>query len=282
MTPINQHVPITPTHGIAAQPRARGRVTLAAKHARGRTVLGTLYQDGSARCLLPRRAGPGLEAVLLNTAGGITGGDAFDYAATARDGTDLTVTTQACERAYKAQPGLTGRVRNTLRVGAGARINWLPQETILFNGAALDRNLSIDMAQDATLLMVEPLVFGRTAMGETLTDASLHDRIEIRRAGVPLFTDAMRLEGDIAAHLARPFVAAGACAMAALVYVATDAEGQLPAIRRMLPEAAGATLIAPDVLVLRMLAPDSYGLRTSLLPVLTHLNGADLPRCWKI
>jgi len=243
-------------------------------------VLDALHQSGSSKCLFPRNTAHAFEAVVLNTAGGVTGGDRFSVSALAGTGTVMTATTQACERAYKAQPGEIGEIRNQLRIAHGARLNWLPQETILFNDCALNRRLSVDMARDATLLMVEPLVFGRAATGETLTRVLFRDRIEIHRDGAPLYIDAMTLSGDAHAHLAKPFTANGAGAMASLVYVADDAPRFLTSIRAALPETAGTSLLQDDVLVLRILAPDSFDLRQSLMPILKTLNGDDLPRCW--
>lgn len=248
----------------------------------GRSVVDKLYQAGSAKCLFPRSSGTALDAVLLNTAGGVTGGDRLAVSLHATAGSCLSVTTQACERAYKAQPGEVGQVRNTLHVGAGARVNWLPQETILFDGSALDRRLSVALEPEASLLLVEPLVFGRAAMGEVLNRAFLTDRIDIRRRGTPIYIDSIRLQGNVAAHLARRFIADGAGAMAALIYVTADAEAQLPSLRRLLPETAGASLIGDDVLVARFLARDSFALRRGLLPVLQLLNNDEIPRCWMI
>ncbi|MCE8516279.1 urease accessory protein UreD [Ruegeria pomeroyi] len=247
-----------------------------------RSVLDHLHQAGSFKCLFPRPAGRGLDAVLLNTAGGITGGDRFRFTGAAASGTTLTLTSQACERIYKAQPDSWGQVSTSLMIEPGARLNWLPQETILFNRSALDRRLRIDMAPDATLLMVEPLVFGRAAMGETLTDIRLRDRVEIRRGAAPVFLDAMRFSGDLHAHLARPHIANGAGAMALVVLAAPTAEVRLTPVRALLPDTAGASLIKPDLLVIRMLAENSFTLRRDLLPVLRLLNDDTLPRCWML
>lgn len=264
------------------QPRAQGSLRLSTKLAKRRTVIDGLYQAGSSKCLFPRTNGLGLEAVFLNTAGGVTGGDAFTYCAKANAGTTLTITTQACERAYKAQPGQIGSVRNRLRIASGARINWLPQETILYNQSALNRRLSVDMQAGGSFLMVEPLVFGRAAMGETLTQAFFRDRIEIQRNGAPVYLDALSLQGNVSRHLSRPFIANGAKAMSSLVYIADDAQLQLAKVRQLLPETSGASLLHDDVLVLRMLAEDSFYLRQTLIPVLNLLNGNELPRCWMI
>jgi len=265
-----------------APPRAQGTIRLSTKVLGNRSVLDGFRQSGSFKCLFPRSDDTGLDAVLLNTAGGITGGDVFRFTGHAAEGTTLTLTTQACERAYKAQPGPFGQITNHLRVDASARLNWLPQETILFNGSALDRRLVIDLAPDANALMVEPLVFGRAAMGEVLTDIRLRDRIEIRRDDTPVFLDATRFTGDLAAHLAKPHIANGAGAMALVVLASATAEGQLDPIQRMLPETAGASLIRNDLLAIRLLAENSFALRRTLMPILRRLNNDTLPRCWMI
>ncbi|MBB97700.1 MAG: urease accessory protein [Rhodobacteraceae bacterium] len=272
----------TPCVRGGAQPRAQGQVRVTAKARDGAAVIDDLHQQGSLKALFPRSRGAALDAVLLNTGGGVTGGDRFDVAIGAGPDTHLTVTTQAAERAYKAQPQETGRLRNRLTVQAGARLDWLPQETILFDGAAVDRRLSADLAVDATLLLVEPLVFGRHAMGETLRSGRFTDRIDIRREGVPLFADRTALSGDIAAHLARPGVAAGAGAMASVVYAAADAERHLPALRACLPATGGASLIRDGLLFARLLAPDSFTLRKHLLPLIDLLSTTPLPRTWTI
>ncbi|TCM85734.1 urease accessory protein UreD [Rhodovulum steppense] len=263
-----------------AQPRAQGLVRLSAKPGLHGTAIAGLRQSGAFKALFPRPRDGALDAILVNTAGGITGGDRFEADLQAQPGSHLRVTTQAAERAYRAQPGERGRVTNRLNVAAGARLDWLPQETILFDGAALDRRLVADLAPGARLLLVEPLVFGRAAMGEVLHAVSFRDRIEIRRAGVPLYLDALRLEGDLAAHLARPAVAFGAGAMASLILVAPEAEAHLAPLRALMPATGGVSLIGADLLALRLLAPDSFALRRVLVPVLGRLTDDALPRSW--
>ena len=143
----------------------------------------------------------------------------------------------------------------------GGSLHWLPQELILFDRCALRRRLSIDLAPKARLLMVEPIVFGRAAMPEVLSDVMFQDRIRITRAGLPLYIDGIDLKGDAAKHFARPAVASGAGAMASLVMVAPDAQRHLKAVHTLLPQSAGASLLAEEMLVIRQLARDSFGLR---------------------
>lgn len=264
------------------QPRARGQVRVSSKLRDGRSVLDALHQSGSMKTLFPKAGARHLEAVLLNTAGGVTGGDQFDVSVAAQAETHMVLTTQAAERAYRAQPRETGRIRNRLTVEPGARLDWLPQETILFDGAAIDRRLTAEIHDAAQLLIVEPVVFGRLAMGETLRSGAFRDRVDIRRDGKLIFSDRTALNSPISAHLARPTIAAGAGAMATIVYAAPDADLKLNAIREHLPNAGGASLIRKGLLISRLLAPDSFTLRKFLLPIIDTLSSTPLPRTWTI
>lgn len=219
---------------------------------------------------------------MVNTAGGITGGDQYTLAATVGAGGTLTLTTQAAERAYRAQVGEIGSVATTLTVEDHATLNWLPQELILFDHCALRRRLQIDLHGSAELLMVEPVVFGRAAMNERLTEVFFRDYIRINRDAQPIYLDGMDLSGDAAAHTARRAIAGGARAMASVVLVRPDAAAQLDALRAMLPPTAGASLLANDILVVRQLAEDSFALRRDLMPILSHLTNNSLPISWRL
>ena len=247
----------------------------------GAVRLKDLHQAGAMKLLFPQGR-PHPEAVMVNTAGGITGGDRFSVWAAALAGGRLTVTTQAAERAYRAQPGETGRMETRLELASGAQLNWLPQETILFEGCCFARSLHVEMAADARFLMVEPVVFGRMAMQEELRDATFRDRVEIHRDGQLIYYDGVDLTGDVAATLDRPAVAAGARAMAALVLAAPDADAWLKPLREMLPATGGVSLVSDGLLVLRLLAEDSFTLRRSLVPILDRLTENGLPRCWRL
>lgn len=276
---MTAHMPMTTA--LPAQPRAIGAVRLSTKALGAASVLGDLYQQGAAKAVFPR-ANRGMTAVLLNTSGGVTGGDRFAYEAEAGTGTHLTLTTQACERAYRAQPGETGRVSTTLRVADGASLWWLPQETLVFDGCALERRLACDITGTGRALIAEPVCLGRLAMGEAQVQGHLSDRIGITRDGAPLVRDGWTLSGDITAQMAHPASGGGNAAMVSLTCVAPDAEARLGPIRALLPDSGGASLLARDVLVLRLLAASGYHLRRHLLPILDHLTHSDMPLCWRL
>ena len=280
---INQTAAIDLRARSAPQPRAVGTGLVAVRaDVHGVTRISDLRQSGSTKLVFPTVFRPEAEAILVNTAGGITGGDKYILSAAVGPNATLTLTTQAAERAYRAQPGEVGNVLTTLDVQSGGRLNWLPQELILFDHCALRRRLDVTLAEHAELLLVEPVVFGRAAMKEELRNVLFSDRIRICRETDPIYIDGMDLRGDAAAHLAQSATAGGAGAMVSLVLAAPDAANRLDRLRQMLPSTGGASLIREDVLVLRLLAPDSFELRRVLVPILDHLTQNTLPTSWRL
>lgn len=255
---------------------------MGAKDVAGHTRLDTLHQRGSLKALFPRGTRKDLHTVFVNTAGGITGGDAFTFDLTAREASRLSVSSQAAERAYRAQPGTTGTVQLTASVAADARLDWLPQETILFEGASLRRRISVHLAPTASFFCVEPIVFGRTAMGETVTRLAFTDQWRIYRDDTLIFADALRLDGNATRILDHAATTNGHIAIATLLLVALDAERYLVPIRKLLPETAGASLIRDGVLAARLTAPDSFDLRRTLVPAIETLSDAPLPKVWSL
>ena len=263
--------------------RAYGQLDIAAHRNNGDvTRLRNLRQQGSYRAIFPRPISGNIEAVMINTAGGVTGGDRFSTNVTAHDTACISITTQAAERIYRATAPATGVVKTMLCAEKDAQLYWLPQETILFDGARLRRSLDVDLHPTARFLMIEPLVFGREASGETLHSGMLDDRVTINRDGQPIYLDRIMLEGDIAASLARPAVANGARAVANIVLVDPNLQTLLAGLRDLLPRQAGASLLSENVLVARILAADSYALRCALFPILTLLTNNAVPKNWRL
>ena len=248
----------------------------------GATRLARLYQEGCAKIRLPRDAAArSLEAVLINTAGGLTGGDRLRWAAEVAAGAALTLTTQACEKVYRAAEG-RAETTTELSAAAGARLDWLPQETILFDGGAFSRRLEIDLAPGARLLAMEAVVLGRTAMGERVGHGALQDRWRVRREGRLIFADDLRLEGSVCEAAARAPVLAGGCAFAAVLLAADDVERLLPPVRAAIGGAGGASAF-DGKLFARIAAADGLALRRALIPTLEVLrDGEPLPRVWRL
>jgi urease accessory protein len=247
------------------------------------TVLADLRQEGCLKARFPR-AVAWADVVTLNTSGGIAGGDRLEMEIVLAAGTRASIASQAAERFYRVLPGEpAARLRTQIEVAEGAAAEWLPQESILFDGSALDRALDVNLAEDACFLGVESLLFGRAAMGEQVRQAALHDVIRLRRGGELFFHDAIRLHGDVAALLQRPAVAAGGRAVATMIYVAPDALERTDALRAAFasaPAEAGASAWN-GMLVGRMVAADGASLRATIVAGLTSLRaGRPLPRVW--
>lgn len=265
-----------------AHQRARGCAEVAFSRREGAIRLDRLYQAGCAKALLPRTYGADPEIVLINTAGGVTGGDRIDYGITAGTGSRLVATTQAAERIYRAAEG-SARIETRLTLGPGATLDWLPQETILFDGSRLTRRLRADLAEDATLTALEMLMFGRAAMGESVATGALSDTWEIRRGGRLVHMEALRVVGDIARAAAGSATLAGNRALATLVVAGPDAGDRLMAARARLAHLDGVLAAASakdDVLILRFLAPDLTPLRAALTRFLMAFRSVGLPRVW--
>lgn len=265
--------------------RAEGMITARFRQVGGRTALDRVHEAGGLRLRFPnvgRGMFPDLEAVCINTGGGMVGGDRADYRFTAEASAAVTVTTQSAEKIYRAEGEATS-VRVGLDLEAGATLEWLPQETILYDTVGLRREMNVVMAEDARLLLAETLVFGRLAMGETVRIGHLHDRWRVRRGGRLIFAEDLRLDGEIAAGLDRPAVAAGGRALATVLLVAPGAERALETVRSSLAQAsAEAAASAWDgLLVVRALSPSPDRLRATILPVLETLRARAAPRVWQ-
>jgi urease accessory protein len=216
------------------------------------------------------------EAILINTSGGLAGGDRFAFDITAEENATLIITSQAAERVYRSL-GPAAEVDVTLTVRPGASLMWLPQETILFDGAALSRRLTADLSGRSRFLAVESIIVGREAMGETVRQARLSDRWRIRQDGKLVFADDVAFDG---APPATATTLGEARAFATVVLVAPDAEDFLPRVRAAIGP-RGAASAWSGKLVARLVARDGFDLRKSLIPALAALaGGGGLPKTW--
>ncbi len=245
-------------------------------------MLDQFRQEGCLKARLPRpERGAWTNAVTLNSSGGVAQGDRLTSAITAGAGTRLTVASQAAERFYRSPGGDPATVRTMLTVAPRAALEWLPQETILFERSAMDRRLEVELAPSAWFLGVETLVFGRALMGETVHQAMVRDTIRVSRDGRLLWHDAIRLNGAVQTVLDRPAVAAGGRAMATLFFAAPDAAGALDKLRAALaPFQTGASAL-DGLLVARIVAADGACARAAIVAGLAALRGGrPLPRVW--
>ncbi|MBX9595248.1 MAG: urease accessory protein UreD [Roseomonas sp.] len=262
--------------------RSRGRAELGLVAAPGGARIAHLYQSSPLRMLFPDSdpAEP-KQAALVNVAGGLAGGDSLEVAITLGPRARFTATTPAAEKIYRTL-GPETEISSSLRLEAGSVCEWLPQETIVFDGARLTRRMGVDIAGDATLLAAEMLVLGRAARGERFTQGAVHDRWRIRRDGRLLWADAFRLADPGAA--ASPFVLDGAGAVATLLLAAPEAASHRDLLRDLTDGRAG--VVAPGLLLARWMG-EAGAVRAGVARALVALRQAALslpprlPRLWR-
>lgn len=267
--------------------RATGHIALSVSAHDGITRRTRVHEDGSLRVRFPNATPQALEAVLVNTGGGMTGGDRFTLGFDVGADASLIAGTAAAEKIYRSNgPDAEMAVRLTL--AAGATLAWLPQETILFDRARLSRRIDVDLAEGASLIMAEAIVFGRAAMAETLAQGHFTDRWRLRREGRLIYADTARLDGAIAAQLSQRAVAHDGIAIAT-VLVAPEGDQQLAqklAQVRGLSEDSNGGFCGEvgisawnGISVARFCAKDGAALRRDLIAVLAAL-GTTVPRLW--
>ncbi|WP_315783447.1 MULTISPECIES: urease accessory protein UreD [unclassified Bradyrhizobium] len=260
--------------------RARGAVRFDVRLQDGVTRRHHLHESGSLRVRFPSPEDDGLSAMFVNTAGGIAGGDRFAVEVAAGEGSRVTLSSAAAEKVYRA-PGTPAELDIVLKAAAGAHISWLPQETILFDRARIHRRIDIDLADTASLLLCEIVVFGRTAMGERMREGEFVDRWRLRRGGKLVFAETVRLDGDVGAKLAEPAIANGAASIGTALIVPGDA-ALVERIRESLPAFRGEAGLSAwnGFAMARFCAQDAASLRADMMAVLGCASTVPLPRLW--
>jgi urease accessory protein len=266
--------------------RAKGEARAVFSRIGALTKPARIFESGGLRLRFPNAAGA-CEAVLVNTGGGMAGGDRAAIDLTLEDGAEVLATTQSAEKIYRNEAEAT-RVETQLTIGANAFLTWIPQETILFDHADLERRLEADVAGNGALLAIESIVFGRLASGEAEIAARVRDRWRVRRDGKLVFADELRID-NAAAILQRPAIGRGARAIASFLFMTPDVEAALERIRAVFaaysaedgaPLEAGASAL-DGFLIARALSPDPGRLRRCILAVMMALRGSAAPRVWQ-
>jgi urease accessory protein len=265
---------------IFAANRARGSVIFDVHQVEGITRRRHLHESGSLRVRFPSPEADGLSAVFVNTAGGVAGGDRFGIEIAAGEGSRLAVTTAAAEKVYRAE-GPAAQLDISLKAAAGAHLSWLPQETILFDRARVSRQINIELADSASLLLCEIVVFGRAAMGERMLAGEFVDRWRLSRGGRLVFAENIRLDGDLGEKLRQPAVAKGGVAIGTALIVPGD-EALVERIRELSASFGGEVGISSwnGFAMARFCAQDAARLRADMMAVLGRASAEALPRLW--
>src|SRR5271169_3797036 len=162
VTVMDSPLAVEPPGDAAKRQRARAEARASFARVGARTEPERLFETGGLRWRFPRSSSP-CEAAIVNTGGGVAGGDSYRVRLELREGAEVEATTPSAERIYRSD-GPAAAIETRLSLAPGARLFWLPQETLLFEGAALERRLEVEMSAEASLVIAETLVFGRLAM----------------------------------------------------------------------------------------------------------------------
>jgi urease accessory protein len=249
-----------------------GRVVLGS--VRGNTRIKDLFQRSPIRIMFPG-TGVGVvdEAVLINTAGGIAGGDRLEYGITALTNASIAVTSQAAEKVYRAldEPS---RITTKLSAHGLAKLAWLPQETIVFNRAAINRQTEIEISSGSELLALEWLVFGRAAHGEEMVGGCIIDSWRVKKDGRLVWADTFRATDDVFAHLHRTALLSDCKAIGTLIYFRPQVAARLEGLREMAAQLGchcAVTLVA-ELIIVRFAARLSSDLRRAVRGALEQFS----------
>lgn len=261
--------------------RATGHIGLSVAAQDGVTRRVDVHEHGSLRVRFPNTTGSALEAVIVNTGGGMTGGDRFTVDMSVGEGAHFVAGTAATEKIYRST-GPATEMDVTLTVAQGGRLSWLPQETILFDRARLSRRIDVDIADGGSAILTEAIVFGRAAMGEIMAKGAFIDRWRVRLGGRLVYADTARVDGAIFGQLSRRATANGGIAMATVLIVpgGNDALEHVRALGDTFTDGGEVGISAWNgIAVARLVAKDGAALRHGLIAVLAAL-GTAVPRLW--
>jgi urease accessory protein len=277
----NRELQSEPRGGVSslAHVRAQSDVHVSFSAAHGFTQVARLFERGSFRLRIPR--GRSCEAVLINTGGGVTGGDRLDVRFTLGNGANVIATSQAAEKLYRSD-GAPAQITMSAELSSASRLSWLPQESILFDGAIVERRLDFNMTSSAQLSAAEILTLGRTAHGESIMNAHWRDRWRIVRDGELVLAENVQLAGAVSEMMERAAIGNGARSVATVVHVAHEAESGIGDARAALAgfDCVSACSAWNGMLVARLAARDTHRLRAGVAAIMTTLTGHAMPRAW--
>ena len=233
-----------------------------------------VFQRSPLRVIFPKIGSADVkEAVLINTAGGIAGGDQLRCDVTVAANAGIAFTSQTAERVYRAldEPA---RVLTGLKVTDGARLAWFPQETIIFNWARLHRETEIEVSSGAELLALEWLVFGRAAHGEQLFGGQIVDQWRVKCDGRLVWADSFRVVEEVFPHLQRRALLGNCKAIATLIYFGPELDKRLEILRDIsgsLDCFCAATSVS-GLIIVRLAAETSSKLKLALRALLLRVG----------
>ena len=263
------------------QPLERATGTLKATIIGSQNRIGELYQEGSSRIFFPKNFSKIKECVVINTAGGITGGDKFECSIEAAEESSIVVTTQASEKIYKASNG-SAEVEATFFVRKNSKLLWLPQDTILFSKSDLSRKITIRIEDNSEFLAFDQIVLGRSAMGENIKKSNFNDNWKIYKGDKLIYFDQSGWKESVPLHCAG---LKGIKSYASFYYVGAKAvayEQKLKNMKKDNENVYFGSSLRNDCLLVRMFGSDAKAIKDRAIDLLLEIWQVDTPNVWKV
>ena len=266
--------------------RVSARGELGVLQTGGRTRIERLYQEGAAKISMPRTIGDPLEAVLINTAGGLTGGDRLDWSITVgdarvRDGDDTNLR-KGLSRLVRHRQGQLPHGRSAPAAGSPGCRKRRSCSTIRHSGGRSRSTLPPRRKRSSSRRPCS----GAAPWASALDGLSFADRWRVRRTRPAGPCRGLRRRSRAGEQLAAPPALGDASCVATILVLTADAEQRLDAVRAIIGDAGAAsawTVAGSGKLLARLTAEDSYDLRKRLIPLIELLNGrAGLPKVWTL
>lgn len=243
-----------------------------------------VYQKSPMRVLFPRTGDDRTtEAALVNTSGGVAGGDSLQLCVTAKSGASIVVTTQAAEKVYRALDE-SAYITTKLNVHPAAKLAWLPQETIVFNHARLRRRTEVQLSAGSEMLALESLILGRAASGEKLLAGAIIDTWRVKNNRRLQWGDTFRLTDEVFSCITSKALLGDSTALATLLYFGPEAEQRLQLIRDQSVSfdcQCGATLVG-GLVIARLAARSSFELKAALRSLLQEFGKGPAPGPFRV
>ena len=241
-----------------------------------------MYQSGSAKLMLPKTYSDMMEAVILNTSGGMTDGDIFNIDVQAKE-CPLVMTTQTAERVYRSGGTKPAKVKINLSVSNTADLHWLPQETILFNDSKFERTLTVNLSSCSNFLCAETIVLGREAMGENICDCELIDNWRVFLDGNLFHAESFRLSNEVNKIITTPAGCNGARLLSTILYVGHNVDQVADRVANLIKQSSSdcAASSWKNRLVIRLVSAHSASARKDIERLLLTIRQQPLPRVWQ-
>ena len=260
--------------------KSKGRLEIKIKNQN----LQKLYQQGSLKALMPDFHENLKQLMLINTAGGITSGDEYNYEFEI-DNSNLCISTQAAEKIYSGFDN-PANLKIKLNLSNNSSVFWLPKELILFNNCNLKRKINFNLSKDSNLILCENIIFGRTSMKEIFEKGYFSDFWNIYIDDKLIHTEAINTNSFEKKNLNSFSTLNNNSAIATIIIVGKKFLNNINSLSETLTNNENTTSnysMWDNKLIVRLLSKDSYNLKFAIDKILSYFfEGSKIPKIWNI